>query len=509
MKYIKRILFATVTGLALTACGDDFFDTENAGVASQEEIDEIGNSSPDALINVVEPLMLGLNNYTYQYNTQGSSSTVHNDFGLMSIYHLGDVMNDDMAIKLPGSGWFSFDYQLDYWGEQYVRPFFYWNFFYSIITKANDIISKIGEDVEDADLKAYRGQSYVYRALAHAYLAQMFQQTYIGNEEAPGVPIVLTPTEAEDAYAGRAPLSQVYAQVEKDFKKGIELLAGWQRPNKTMIDEQVAAGLYSRVCLVTNNWDDAITYARKAREGYSVYSSTELLADNAFNNINAKEWMWGADITSETTTMFASFFSFICSYDAGYGGEVGQYRMIDAKLYNSMSANDVRRLQFKVAGSGVQYTEQESGFADYTNLKFKKVANWEADYLYMRVSEMILNEAEALAHKGDNAGAAQVLKELMSQRDPSWNMASVTVDDVYQQRRLELWGEGFSLFDHLRLKKGIDRAYEGSNHDPSVQYTIDAGSWYFLYQLPLRELDNSDAITEAEQNPAPTESKFK
>ena len=136
MKYIKRILFATVTGLALTACGDDFFDTENAGVASQEEIDEIGNSSPDALINVVEPLMLGLNNYTYQYNTQGSSSTVHNDFGLMSIYHLGDVMNDDMAIKLPGSGWFSFDYQLDYWGEQYVRPFFYWNFFYSIITKA-------------------------------------------------------------------------------------------------------------------------------------------------------------------------------------------------------------------------------------------------------------------------------------------------------------------------------------------------------------------------------------
>ena len=139
----------------------------------------------------------------------------------------------------------------------------------------------------------------------------------------------------------------------------------------------------------------------------------------------------------------------------------------------------------------------------------KKVANWEADYIYMRVSEMILTEAEALAHKGDGAGAAQVLKELMSQRDPSWNMASVTVDDVYQQRRLELWGEGFSLFDHLRLKKGIDRNYDGSNHLSSARYTIDAGSWYFLYQLPLRELDNSDAISEADQNPAPTESKFK
>lgn len=87
MKHIRKLfLFATACFL-FTACGDDFFDTENAGVASKEEIDEIGSSSPDALIKVVEPLMLGLNNYTCQYNTQGSSSAVHNDFGLMSIYH--------------------------------------------------------------------------------------------------------------------------------------------------------------------------------------------------------------------------------------------------------------------------------------------------------------------------------------------------------------------------------------------------------------------------------------
>ena len=80
MKYIKRILFATITGLALTACGDDFFDTENAGVASQEEIDEIGNSSPDALINVVEPLMLGLNNYTYEYKLKEIFESSEEDF---------------------------------------------------------------------------------------------------------------------------------------------------------------------------------------------------------------------------------------------------------------------------------------------------------------------------------------------------------------------------------------------------------------------------------------------
>jgi hypothetical protein len=174
-----------------------------------------------------------------------------------------------------------------------------------------------------------------------------------------------------------------------------------------------------------------------------------------------------------------------------------------------MSATDYRKLLFKHSGNGVQYSAGEAAFPDYTNIKFKRVAGWEADYLYMRASEMILNEAEALAHNGQRAEAATVLKELMSQRDPSWNHTVVSAEDVYQQRRLELWGEVFSLFDHLRLKKGVERNYEGTNHLASALYTIAPDSWYLHFQIPLRELDNSAEITKEEQNPAPSESKFK
>lgn len=59
MKYFNKIFLLAVACSALTACSDGFFDTENAGIASKEEIDEIGSSSPDALIKVVEPLILG------------------------------------------------------------------------------------------------------------------------------------------------------------------------------------------------------------------------------------------------------------------------------------------------------------------------------------------------------------------------------------------------------------------------------------------------------------------
>ena len=100
-------MMAAIASLSLTSCGEDFFDTEYSDVATKDQIDEVGNSSPDALIKVVEPLMLGLNNYTCQYNTQSSVNTVHEDFGLMGVYHLGDVMNDDLAFYSWGSGWFS------------------------------------------------------------------------------------------------------------------------------------------------------------------------------------------------------------------------------------------------------------------------------------------------------------------------------------------------------------------------------------------------------------------
>jgi hypothetical protein len=501
MKTITKYIFAAILSISLAACSEEFFDVDNNGVATADDLADLAAKNPDAILDIVQPLQVGIYSYMITYG-----GTSHYDFGWVGlVLHAGDVMNDDVALHSNGNGMYTFDYQLDYWGEQYVKAYLYWNFCYTLVAKANDIIAKIDPETPSAELKAILGQSFAIRALGHAYAAQMYQQTYIGNENAPGVPILLTNAE-EGTNTGRAPLADVYAQVEKDFKTAVDFLDGWERPNKVYIDKQVAAGLYARICLVTNNWADAITYARIAREDYPIFTTTELLADG-FNNISSKEWIWGADITGETTTMFASFFSFVCSFDAGYGGDVGCYRKMDKKLYDAMSATDVRRQQFKV-GNNVSTVPGTSAFPDYTNIKFKKVDNWLADYVFMRSSEMVLTEAEALARSGQEGQAATVLRELMTNRDPAWNATTVTGEQVYQQRRVELWAEGFSLFDHLRLKKGIDRSYAGSNHYAPVQYKISAGSWYFLYQIPLRELDNNPDISPSEQNPAPTGTKF-
>jgi hypothetical protein len=119
----------------------------------------------------------------------------------------------------------------------------------------------------------------------------------------------------------------------------------------------------------------------------------------------------------------------------------------------------------------------------------------------MRAPEMVLIEAEAYAHLGDGAKAASVLKELMAERQPSWNKATVTVKDVELQRRIELWGEGFRFFDLKRMNEGIDRNYEGSNHLAGHLLTVPAHDVLWTYQIPRREIQNNEHISQDEQNP--------
>jgi hypothetical protein len=93
------------------------------------------------------------------------------------------------------------------------------------------------------------------------------------------------------------------------------------------------------------------------------------------------------------------------------------------------------------------------------------------------------------------------MAELMKNRQPSWNKASVTVDDVLLQRRIELWGEGFAYFDLKRNNKGIDRNYEGSNHQAGYLHTIPAFDVRWTYQIPQSEMQENSHIQDSEQNP--------
>jgi hypothetical protein len=88
----------------------------------------------------------------------------------------------------------------------------------------------------------------------------------------------------------------------------------------------------------------------------------------------------------------------------------------------------------------------------------------------------------------------------MEKRDPSWNQTTASLNDVWMQRRIELWGEGFSYFDLKRLNKGINRNYDGSNHEASAKLVISSGDKRWIYQIPEAEIQENEFISEQDNN---------
>jgi hypothetical protein len=209
------------------------------------------------------------------------------------------------------------------------------------------------------------------------------------------------------------------------------------------------------------------------------------------------------------------------SLNYGYAS-VGAWRKINAALYAQIPATDVRKGWWlnEEAQSPNLNAEQaayvaKTGIPAYTQMKFgcyndevytSTNAN---DIPLMRVEEMYLILAEAQAMAGDPAtGAATLENFVKTYRDPEYTCAAkegqtltaeLVQDRVWFQRRIELWGEGFSYADMMRLKKDMDR--RGAGFEAHTTFLIPTGSDALIYQIPHDEIESNDMLTEADNNP--------
>lgn len=499
----KYLAILASAALVLASC-DKEFDVKDTTRLSGTEAADLVEQDPSFLASYVN----GFYAWMVQYNTMGSTSTIHDDYGFLAIGACTDLMGRDIAVN--GSwNWGTYDINHDYGAYNYGRPYQLWNFFYTFIKKANEVIDFFGsEDPTNETLRGYLGQAYALRAFSYTYLIQLFQDPVTGTtpnasfrNDAPAVPIVYATrdgfsTEEANAVAGRNKLSDLKTEIERNIALALPLLEGYQRASKNEVDYQVAQGIAARYYLLTQQWDKAITAAQAAQSGFDVMDEDRLMS--GFDEIEDNEVIWGFNHNTETQTAYASFFSHMSNDCPGYGGVGQSVRCIDKALYDQIPNSDYRKALFNGPDGDPDAATTGAKLA-YAARKFGYVASWLQDYIFMRNSEMILIEAEAHARLADGQ-AATTLAKLMSKRDPAWNSSNVTVDDVLLQRRIELWGEGFEYFDLRRNGISVNRKYDGTNQLAGAQYEFPAHSASWNFQIPNQEMQNNVNITEEEQN---------
>ena len=496
MKLTKYIAASMIALAGFTSCSESFLDTEYTEYLNESSAAEAAGKNPDVFLN-------GMWSWMVSY---GQVSSSHDDFGYMGSLHATDMMCED--IVMASSHWFNYDHQLDNHQESYRRTRAHWMNYYTMIAKSNEIISLYPDGGDTVDKKGLIGQAQAIRGLAYLHLIQLYQFPLNAdgsiNGNAAGVPLMYTEADGKTAeeiasFKGRNTVAQVLAQIELDLTNAVENLgAGYKRPNKNYIDVNVANGILARYYLLVGEWQKAADAANKARQGYAMMPATASGLYDGFVTTNNAEWMWGFAHTTETQTTYASFFSMISNIAPGYAGIGYAPRLIDVKLYNQIPDTDARKAWFNGPEGAKQATSAAS--MPYANVKFGHKSDWTENYMYMRAAEMVLIEAEAYAHMNNGSKAAEVLKVLMAARQPDWNEATVTVDDIHLQRRIELWGEGFAYYDLKRLNKGIDRTYAGNIYMPGYNIKVPARDTRWYYQIPLTEIQENDLINEEDQN---------
>lgn len=490
MRLKYNILMASlISSMLLASCKKDFLET-----APTTQIDA------GAVLTTIDNARASLNgihrSMFMRYSNQG-------EFGFGSVMINNEALGEDYVMTGQSNGWWiSFHRWIDHRNANSGNAEFPWRFFYRIIANANVLIDGVDgiPGALQADKNNIKGQALAYRAWAYFNLVQLYGIRFDknGQNNNPGVPLVLTKTTEPKA---RATVAEVYTQINKDLNDAEGLLTT-TRADKSNFNVNVVRGLQARVALTQQDWTRAASKAAAARTGFSLMSAAQ--QTEGYSNWDNPEWMWGSRQIDDQTEFFTAYLAYI-SYNFNSTNIRTNPKRISNVLYNTMAANDVRRSLWVPSPTAANSVTPPGGLrSTHMSQKFKAkdFANSTGDIPYMRVAEMFLIEAEALARDGQEGASKTVFTTFMQSRVPGFVTPTATgqayIDQIMNSRRVELWGEGFRFLDLKRLNLPLDR--NGANHNQAlaVVMNVAAGSNDWQYVIPQSEINANKLIV---QNP--------
>ena len=424
----------------------------------------------------------------------------HDCSGLKAFHIFTDLMCEDVAFT--NTSWFKFDYQLDNREANYRRTTATWQLFYSMVSNINLYAETFTTgDVNDPAYKASVAEPFALRGIVFFHLVNMYQHTYKGHEELPGIPLILTTSPNEKP--ARATVADTYKQIISDLKPLAD--EGPETESKTDVDKNVAAAYLAKVYAQMEDWPNCEKYAAIAKEGGKDLVS---VPGRPWGVKGTQDILWGGDITGANTPLWASYWSHIDQFMLrGYAAS-GHRKFIHNKLYEKIPATDSRKQLWvnltdypDVAKRIKQKAiNKEVELKDFDQMKFiAGEEGMEQDVCYIRVQDPILLEIEAQVEQNKLGEAVTNLNTFAQKRNPRF-MAASTQEELREQvrfqRRIELWFEGTNWFDMKRWKLTINRDVPNTNH--TVVFTVATDDPKFYHMIPISEIEANPKLT---QNP--------
>lgn len=380
----------------------------------------------------------------------------------------------------------------------------WWQDHYRVILRANAIIDRVPGITEtgftDAAKKQMVAEAKFMRALTYFQLVNLFAQpVQINAGNSLGVPLVLKEFTGTVEFPARSTVSQVHAQIKKDLDEAIpDLPATYATPADTRgrATKGAARGLLSRLHLYRGEWTEASLNANAVITATPTY----VLAPNyAFYDGNTAEDVFSIQMTVTDNSR------------TGAGGWSGYYRPARAATAATSGgrgdcpfSTDLEQAFLATPGDrrldASDFATAADGIRRRFTLKFPDGVNAADNAPVIRVTEMNLNRAEALAERdGINQTSIDLMNALRTRAGLStWTLATFAtkqafVDAILDERRKELCFEGHRRMDLLRKGKAL------RSSGPTAAIS-KPGDPKIILPIPQREIDINPSL-KGQQNP--------
>ncbi len=527
-----------LSALLMASCSDIDKQDYNGGALTGDQSQQTNAAIPSRTKATFAGLFTLIGDPCHNYGTHFSSARP-DDFGfVMSAISL-DLEGADMAMQDNGYNWFSAASELSTRNPNYANPYVRYVIPYTAIGTANDIIAAFPADTQDPEALNMIAQARAMRAFSYLSIAPYFQGSYQTSKDKPCIPLL----DGKNDYTNnpRATVEEVYAAIIEDLTYAIDNLTE-VRENKSRINKNVAYGLRARAYLNMGDYANALSDAENAMKGFTPASMTDVSVPG-FNDSAAKNWMWTYDLTDDQVARaamgYATASSWLCAFSGeGYAVATANVPVINKLLYDKIPATDVRKgwwldenlhspllagLEWRDSKGNVlakgdaiaplKISDVKEPMLAYSNVKFGQKsgvgsAKNNNSWPLMRVEEMILIEAECLAKTNQEAKAREVLTNFVkTYRNPSYVIPSnrSLVDEIWFQRRVELWGEGFYTSDARRLGKDIVRFHgEGTTNFPDAfTFNIKNDDGWLNLRFPQSETNTNAGIVNNSEGSQP------
>lgn len=360
-----------------------------------------------------------------------------------------------------------------------------WNYAYYTIASVNNVINNLAgketSDVTTQDLNNLEGEALFLRALSYFDLLRIYAQPYTYAPQSLGVPLVYVVDK--DALPARNTVAECFDQVVKDLLKAESLMdKDYSRDGVTdpysVASVSAIQALLSRVYLYMGEWQKSADYATKVIDSglFEMYTKDQLPS------------IWGKDASKGSEVIFEVFGSEKNEYNE-YWEDISWLTRPDGYA-DVASTADLRDLYEEGDVRGTLFQSHKNAPDHFWTTKYTAkdptMRPSFADIVVLRLSEMYLNRAEALAHGAQIAGATADADLLMITSNRGASPVTATLENILLERRKELAFEGHIIYDMARTGTSLHRVdYQGAANAKDIAFP----DYRWALPIPKREID--------------------